>query len=129
MDERAYYTGKVGHSILKLPGRGPVPRGRGRAQRPRGFDVGSHDSDLSPRQQGGRRVNGTRRARFDETTGKLKSKILYVLARSYFQTGVGFDNLDREDSPRRPYPRRGDSTPTRPTPKHQAAYESDDDGI
>jgi hypothetical protein len=129
MDERAYYTRKVGHSILKLPGRGPVPRGRGRAQRPRGFDVGSHDSDLSPRQQGGRRVNGTRRARFDETTGKLKSKILYVLARSYFQTGVGFDNLDREDSPRRPYPRRGDSTPTRPTPKHQAAYESDDDGI
>jgi hypothetical protein len=127
IDERSYHTGKAGRSILKSPGRGPMPRGRGRDQRPRGFDVGSDDSGLSPRQQGRKRVNGTRRARFDEITGKLSCNIFYMSARSYFRTGASFDDLDGEHSPQSPHPRRSDSTPMRPAPKNQAAYESDDD--
>jgi hypothetical protein len=128
MDERAPYYARLkgpGQGILKHPERGAPPRGRGRDQRPKRFNDASDDSDLSPRPSGGRRGNGDRRARFDNMGGK-STNLCHMSARSYFMTGARLDELDDEDSPQRPRPRRV-SPPRRTNPKHQAAYESDDD--
>jgi hypothetical protein len=122
MDERPHYSRNPGPSILKSPGRG---RGRGREQRPRGWDLTSDDSDLSPRQRGGRRGNGDRRTRFDEVPSKLAANVVHMSARSYFEIGAALDEFD-EDSSQFARTRRA-SPPKRPPPKHQAGYVSDDD--
>jgi hypothetical protein len=126
MDERAPYYAQLrgpGPSILRKE-RGQPPRDRGRGQRPKRFDDASDDSDLSPRPTGGRRGNADRRARFDNMGGK-STNLCHMSARSYFMTGARLDELD-DDSPQRPRPHRV-SPPRRTNPKHQAAYESDDD--
>jgi hypothetical protein len=127
MDERPPYYAQLrgpGPSILKKE-RGQPPRNRGRGQRRKRFDDASDDSDLSPRPTGGRRGNADRRAMFDNMGGK-STNLCHMSARSYFMTGARLDELEDEDSPQRPRPRRV-SPPRRTNPKHQAAYESDDD--
>jgi hypothetical protein len=134
LDHMAALYGR-GAGMIYRRERGPQQQGGGRSQRLGNFGIGSDDFDLSPQQQGGRRGKVVSETIFDNTVGKLTRNIIYMLTtRTNMRIGGGLRDHNDKDVPQHtrhassPRNNAGRSVRDRKDAKHQAGYETDDDG-